>query len=133
MSNSQSVGIATSVVLRNYHRSLIEWGEECDRASEADPSRGLHEFGMAQAYFELLRHDHDGRSGIDVLREDANPYVRAMAAVHSLLWASDDAVPVIKAIEQTADAPERLKKTAEAFLDAWRADALSVGVPWLHD
>jgi hypothetical protein len=127
------VGIATSVVLRNYHRSLIEWGEECDRASEGDPSRGLHEFAMAEAYFELLRDDPDGRIGIDTLREDANPYVRVMAAVHSLLWASDEAVPVIEAIERSAAAPERLKRTAQAFLDAWRADALSVGASWLHD
>ena len=120
-------------MLRNYHRSLIEWGEECDRASEGDPSRGLHEFGMAEAYFELLRDDPDGRDGIDALREDANPYVRAMAAVHSLLWASDQGVPVIEAIERTTDAPERLKRTARAFLDAWRGGALSFGAPWLHD
>lgn len=119
--------ISVNQVIENYHRSLIEWGEECDRASEADPSRGSHEFGMAEAFSVLLRDEPAGRDGIDALRRDANPYVRLMASVHSLPWASDDSVVVIEEVAHAADSTERLKRTAAGFLDAWEAGALGVG------
>jgi hypothetical protein len=58
------VGLAIPNVLARYHGALIEWGEEYERASTSEPGRGGHEFGKAEAFFEPLRDDPDGREGI---------------------------------------------------------------------
>ena len=126
------MSISINRVIENYHRSLIEWGEECDRSSDADPSRGSHEFGMAEAFYVLLRDEPAGRGGIDALRRDPNPYVRLMASAHSLPWAAADAVLVIQEVASASDSTERLKRTAAGFLDAWEAGALGVVAPWLE-
>jgi hypothetical protein len=118
------MSISVDQVVESYHHSLVVWGEECDRASDADPARGSHEFGMAEAFYSLLRDEPEGRVGIDALRGDANPYVRLMASAHSVPWASDDAVAVIEEVAHSTESPERLKRTAAGLLDAWRAGAL---------
>lgn len=65
------------------HCSLIEWGDECDRATEADPSRGSHEFGMEKPSMSYSVMNQ--RAVLESMRCAAmRTYVRLIASVHSL-------------------------------------------------
>ena len=111
--------------LLKYRDSLVRWGEESEIGIGRAVKRANKLFEQNHEYFKALRESPEGRKGITALTDDENPYVRATAAGHSLLWAPEIAIRVLEEMEGDERTPWRMQISAEYTLKEWRSGDLS--------
>lgn len=80
-------------LLAEYRRAIADWGALGASGKEAD--RVVPRF--LAAYHELVK-TAGGREAIDRLRGDEDPWVRMVAASHSIPWAEAEAREVLVAL-----------------------------------
>ena len=116
---------AIAARLAEYRGTIAQWGEEMERIGERGAARRANAlFDRTHAHFKVLRDSQEGRNGIALLMRDPNPYVAAIAAGHSLLWAPEQATQTLEALQSSPDAPGPVRIDAEYTLKEWRAGSL---------
>jgi len=114
--------VADTPEAQAYRETLIEWGE----ASEAGEIQAANRlFTLNHSQFKILRKTHEGQTEITALLADTNPYVRSVAATHSLLWSPDEAEIALE-LEDDEQAPPEVRISAHYTLREWRAGRLNL-------
>ncbi len=81
-------------LLATYREAAIHAAEFATSSSEQ--SNRWADAGIVA--YKMLSVTPEGRSGIMALQSDENPYVRGLAAAHSLQWAPQEARAVLEAL-----------------------------------
>lgn len=108
---------------QHYRDTLVRWGAAF---GDEDIRRANELFTENHRCFKELRQSAAGRDAILGLVEDENPYVRVVAATHTLLWDPAIAERVLEAIEKDLSNPPSVRVDAKYTLREWRSGSLSL-------
>lgn len=110
---------SSTALAAEYRQTIVEWVELRSR-----PAKANRVFKKNHAIYKELRVTDEGRAAIQALLTNPIVRVRSLAATHMLVWAPDEAIPVLEDIAKVAKGEDYM--AAVMVLTQFRAGELNL-------